>query len=185
MGWRLHSLHLPTFDQRQAQLGAFSSKQVLEIIVISRTGGCPERRPSPHAIIHYSRIFHRQQLALEGSELMNMHRLILINYAFDTRASWGGQEGWEWLGPETEGLLTGLLEKQYSSLPRPSFPSQLTCRAPPSSVKTWGSGFQRLWSLLGCCSSDSNAGGSGGQSGSGLHSLGDCFRPTGLENNLT
>lgn len=29
------------------------------------------------------RIFHSQQLALEGNELMNMHRLILINDASD------------------------------------------------------------------------------------------------------
>lgn len=74
---------------------AFSLKAVLEIVVILR-----DRRPalSPalslhHAVIHYGKIFHRQQLALEGNELMNMHRPILINYAFDSEASWGGQGG--------------------------------------------------------------------------------------------
>lgn len=135
---RLPSLRLPTFDQRQAWWGAFSSRQGLQIVVILRARVCPEPRPSPRAIIHYAGIFHRPQLALEGNELINMHRLILINYAFAGRASR--------LCPATEGLLTRLLvEHTFPPAPLPSRQS------PCSSAHTSDSGSQRVGGPLGRC----------------------------------
>lgn len=40
---------------------------------------------------------------------MNMHRLILINYAVDTGASRGGWEGWNGSGPRHKAHAQGLL----------------------------------------------------------------------------
>lgn len=76
----------------------FSSKQVLEISSNLEDGRLPQAGSHPHAVIHYPRTLHRRQLALEGNELMNMHRLVLINYASHSprprrRAEWFSARG--------------------------------------------------------------------------------------------
>lgn len=95
---------LPMFEQRQARLGIFSSKQVLEISSNLEDWRPPGARSHPRAVIHYPRILHRRQLALEGNELMNMHRLVLINYASHSRRPGRRLSGS--LPAATEGLLT-------------------------------------------------------------------------------
>jgi hypothetical protein len=71
---------------------SFSSKQVLESSSKFEDCGSAPARSHPHTcihtVIHYGRILHRRQLALESNELMNMHWLVLINYAFHTSLLW-------------------------------------------------------------------------------------------------
>lgn len=142
-------------------MGALSSKHIPEAVVILRTGDLPSASTAPSCNNSLRRIFHRQQLALEGNALMNMHRLILINYAFDTEASWGGLGG---LGT-TEGLLPRTACKARTPASPPPAPHHNELAGASLALLRHSALVCTESSFLGCFFSDSNTGRSAGAVG--------------------
>lgn len=93
-------------------MGAFSSKQVLEIVVILRTEACLGPSPDFPCNNLLREGFSETAIGLGRDELMNMHWPSLINYAFGREASWGGQRGPGVLSPDkacSQALLVKLI----------------------------------------------------------------------------